>query len=95
MKSNYLKQILDYKFLAVASLIFCIEKNNSANSAYENLTQSSLFKSTPFFISKAFFQLKPQCCLAFSRIQLQIFLRCCLLHITIIRLIHILYLVYL
>ena len=40
------------------------------------------------------FSTQPQCCFTFPWIQLQMFLRCCLLHITII-LWHILYLIYL
>ena len=34
LKSNHLKPILDHKFLV--SLMFCLEKSNSANEAYEN-----------------------------------------------------------
>ena len=38
---------------------------------------------------------QPQFCLPFSRIELQVLLRCCLIHVTIIILRHILYLLYL
>ena len=38
----------------------------------------------PFFISKAFFPNQPQCCLSFSWIELQMLLRCCLIHVSII-----------
>ena len=55
-----------------------------------------------FFISNAFFSTQPPCCftqprcyLTFSWIGLQIFLRCCLMHITITLPRHIFYLVYL
>ena len=48
---------------------------------------------TRFFYKQHCFSTQPQCCLAFSWIQLQTLLRSCLLHITIIVLRHILYLV--
>ena len=68
---------------------------------------SSLFWSVPsvlfsyeiiytlFFISNAFVSTQPQCCLTFSWTDLQMLLRCCLIHIALIILTHILYLVYL
>ena len=42
-----------------------------------------------------FFPSQPQCCLSFSRIELQMLFRCCFIHVNIIILRHILYLVYL
>ena len=47
-----------------------------------------------FFLSNAFLT-QPQCYLTFSLIELQMLLSCCLIHITIIKVRHILYLVYL
>ena len=49
---------------------------------------------TRFFIGNAFFSTQPQRCLSFSWIELQIVLRGCLIHVTIIMPRHILYLVY-
>ena len=48
-----------------------------------------------FYHKQRFFSTQPQCCLTFSWIELQVLLRCCLIHITIIIPRHILYLVYL
>ena len=48
-----------------------------------------------FFYNQRYFSTQPQCCLTFSWIELQMLLRCCLIHITIIILRHILYSVYL
>ena len=50
---------------------------------------------TVIFYKQHFFSTQPQCCLTFSWIQLQMLLRCCVIHITIIILRDILYLVYL
>ena len=47
---------------------------------YENL----LFNTTRFFYKQRFFSTHPQCCLAFSWTELQMLLRCYLIHITII-----------
>ena len=47
------------------------------------------------FLQATLFSTQPQCCLTFSWIELQILLRCCLIHISIIMLIHFLYLIYL
>ena len=49
---------------------------------------------TRFFYNQRFFSTQPQCCLTFPWIELQMLLRCCLIHITIIILRHILHLVY-
>ena len=47
------------------------------------------------FLKVTLFSSQPQCCLSFSRIELQMLFRCCLIHVNIIILRHILYLVYL
>ena len=47
------------------------------------------------FYKQRFFSTQPLCCLTLSWIELIMLLRCCLIHITIIILTHILYLVYL
>ena len=50
-------------------------------------------RNTRFFFKQRFFSTQPQCCLTFSWTELQILLRCCLLHnISIIILRHFLYL---
>ena len=46
-----------------------------------------------FFYKQRLFSTHPHCCLTFSWIELQMLLRCCLKHITIVILRHILYLV--
>ena len=51
--------------------------------------------NTRFFYEQHFFSTQPQCCLTFSWIELQVFLWCCLIYITIIMLRCILHLVYL
>ena len=48
-----------------------------------------------FFYKQRYFSTQLQCCLTFSHIELQMLLRYCLIHITIIILRHILHLVYL
>ena len=50
---------------------------------------------THFFYKQCLFSTQPQCCLTFSWIELQMLLRCCLIHISIIILRHLLYLLYL
>ena len=50
---------------------------------------------TLFFISNAFFSTQTQCCLTFSKTEVQILLRCCLMHISIIILRLFIYLLYL
>ena len=67
-------------------ILFC------RHAAY--ISWSNLSYTNTFFISNIF-STQPQCCLTFSWIELQMLLRCCLIHITIIILRHILYLVYL
>ena len=49
---------------------------------------------TRFFYKQSFFSTEPHCCLTFSQIELQFLLRCSFIHITILKLRHILYLVY-
>ena len=51
------------------------------------------FFSNALFYKQGFFSTQPQCCLTFSWIEFQMLLRCCLIHITIIILRHILCLV--
>ena len=48
-----------------------------------------------FFCKQRFFSTQPQCCLTFSWTELQMLLRCCLMHKNIIMLIHFLHLLYL
>ena len=48
-----------------------------------------------FFYKQRFFSAQPHCCLTSSWLELQMLLRCCLIHISIIILRHILYLPYL
>ena len=52
------------------------------------------FRSIRFFIQATFFSTQLQCCLTFSSTELQMLFRCCLIHMTINILRHILYLVY-
>ena len=52
-------------------------------------------RNTRIFNKQRFSSTKPQCCLTFLRIELQMLLRYCLIHITIIILRKILYLIYL
>ena len=44
-----------------------------------------------FFYKQHFFSTQPQCCLTFSWIKLQMLLQCCLIHVTIVILKHILW----
>ena len=53
------------------------------------------FSFTRFFYKQHFFSTQPQSCLTLSWIELQVLLRCCLIHISIIMLRHFLYLLYL
>ena len=53
------------------------------------------FSFTRFFYKQHFFSTQPQSCLTLSWIELQMLLRCCLIHISIIMLGHFLYLLYL
>ena len=67
------------------------------NLTCEKWTQLKLMKirsNTPFFYRQCFFSTQPQCCLAFSWIELQMLLRFCLIDIAIIILRHILYLLF-
>ena len=53
------------------------------------------YLATRFFYKQRFFSTQPQCCLTFSWIELQMLLRCCLIHISIIILRRFIYLLYL
>ena len=67
------------------------------NLTCEKWTQLKLMQirsNTPFFYRQRFFSTQPQCCLAFSWIEIQMLLRSCLIDIAIIILRHILYLVF-
>ena len=57
--------------------------------------ERSQFDYMLFYYKQRFFSTQPQCCLIFSWIELQMLLRCCLIHISIIILRHFLYLLYL
>ena len=48
-----------------------------------------------YFYKQRYFSTQPQCCWTFSWNELQMLLRCCLIHLTIVILRHILYLAYL
>ena len=61
---------------------------------YSQPHKFSLSNHTPVFISPLF-STQSQCCLTFSCTELQVLLRCCLIHISIIILRHFLYLLYL
>ena len=61
---------------------------------YSQPHKFSLSNHTPVFISPLF-STQSQCCLTFSCTGLQVLLRCCLIHISIIILRHFLYLLYL
>ena len=56
--------------------------------------KKSLNRKT-LFLQETLFSTQPQCSLTFSLIELQMLLRCCFIHITIIILRRILYLIYL
>ena len=53
------------------------------------------YLATRFFYKQRFFSTQPQYCLAFSWTELQMLLRCCLIHISIIILRRFIYLLYL
>ena len=53
------------------------------------------FNIHAFFYKQRFFSTHPRCCLTFSWIELQMLLKCCLIHLTIIIRRHILYSEYL
>ena len=62
---------------------------------YTNGTKSHKASHINVFYKRRFSSNQPQCCLTFSWIELQMLLRSCLTHITIIIPRHILYLIYL
>ena len=76
---------VSFSFTALESLIFLVYF----------VISSFTSTNTSFFHKQRFFSTQSQCCLTFSWIELQVLLWCCLIHITIIILRHILYLVYL
>ena len=49
---------------------------------------------TCFFYKQRFFSIQPKCCVTFSWIDLQMLLRCCLIHVSMIILRHVLYLLF-
>ena len=52
-------------------------------------------RNTRFFNKQRLFSTQPQCCLTFSWIELQMLLRCCLIHVNVIILRHFLFSLYL
>ena len=55
----------------------------------------TFLKIHAFLYNQSFFATQPKCCLTFLRIELEMLLGCCLIHLAIIMLKHILHLVYL
>ena len=54
--------------------------------AYSEFWQTfkiKLLRKYTFFYKQRFFSTQPQCCLTFAYIELQMLLRCCLIHVTI------------
>ena len=88
-----------YTLVTLLGMGLITQQKVSYTGPYSATAVQALFKSslwiTHFFISNAFFVIQPQCCLTFSWIELQMLLRCCLIHksITIMR--RFLYLLYL
>ena len=66
-----------YLLLCVA---FCVVMSRVNSRKNENLS----FNTIRFFYKQRFFSTHTQCCSTFSWIELQMLLRCCLIHITII-----------
>ena len=71
-----------------------------SKSTYALMTKSIEYdqvfsEPTRFFYKQHFFTNQPQCCLLFSWIELQVLLRCCLIHMSIIMPRHFLNLLYL
>ena len=60
-------------------VILCVMISWVNGRKYKNLLQ---FNTTRFFYKQCFFSTHPQCCLAFSWIELQMLLRCWLIHLT-------------
>ena len=65
------------------------------NLALYQKTNIIHFSNDASLYKQSFFATQPKCCLTFSRIELEMLLGCCLIHLAIIMLKHILYLVYL
>ena len=61
----------------------------------EKTIKSYLIVNYTLFYKQRFFSTQPQCCLTFSWIELQVLLRCCLIHRSIIILRDFLYFIYL
>ena len=78
-------------FVVLAKFLSALQITTSYSSGRYPTT----YPNTRFFYKQCFFSAQPQCCLTFSRIELQMLLRCYLLYITVIMLRYILYLVYL
>ena len=70
-----------YKDIHIAMDVFCVmiswENGRNRKISYNLILNA-------FFYKQRFFSSHPQCCLAFSWTNLQMLLRCCLIHITII-----------
>ena len=62
-------------------VVFCVMISWANGQKYENLLQ---FNFKRFFYKQRFFSTHPQWCLDLSWIDLQMLLRCCLIHITIV-----------
>ena len=69
------------KIYILLCVVFCLMISLPNSRKYENLLQ---FNTTHFFYKQCFFSTHPQCCLVFSLTELQMLLRWCLIHITII-----------
>ena len=76
-------------------LQFCLFRHIQAFE-YVQLDHNDVKFNGPLSLLKyTLFSTQPQCYLTFSRIELQMLLRCCLIHISIIMLRHFLYFLYL
>ena len=81
----------------VFSCEFCkiFTNNFSVEKVCVTTCVGSLISMHSFLYKQCFFSTQPQCCLIFSWIEPQMFLRCCLIYISIIIPRHFLYLLYL
>ena len=73
--------IAPIKIYILLWVVFCVMISWANGQKYENLLQ---FNFKRFFYKQRFFSTHPQWCLDLSWIDLQMLLRCCLIHITII-----------
>ena len=71
-----------------------LKKHLQAGTNQHHEISSYIFVKHTLFYKQRFFLTQPQCCLTFSCIELQMLLRCCLIHITINIPRHISYLVH-